>query len=143
MAQEINTEIFIKAPAEKVWRVLTTFENYTHWNPFIKSLEGKVAVGNHIKVKIEPPNSKGMTFKPQILVYKPNQELRWLGSLLFKGLFDGEHRFELIDHQNGTTTFKQSEIFKGLLVGLLNIEQTKKGFEDMNEKLKELAENND
>ncbi len=58
-------------------------------------------------------------------------------------IFDGKHKFELIDNGNGTTTFKQSENFTGLLVPLfkkqLN-ENTKSGFEGMNQKLKELAE---
>jgi hypothetical protein len=43
------------------------------------------------------------------------------------------------------TTFKQSEIFKGILVPFFKkmIENnTKKGFEAMNQKLKELAEIN-
>ena len=83
-----------------------------------------------------------MTFKPRVLAFEANKEFRWRGHLLFTGLFDGEHKFELIDNGNGTTTFKQSEKFKGIFVALLNIENTKKGFEAMNEKLKEMAERN-
>jgi hypothetical protein len=99
-----------------------------------------VKVGNKIKVCIQLPNSKAMTFKPRVRAFETNKELRWLGHLLFTGLFDGEHEFQLIDNGNGTTTFKQSEKFKGIFVGLLNLENTKKGFEAMNEKLKEMAE---
>ena len=140
MAKEINTEILIKATPQKVWTILTNFDNYPEWNPFIKFINGEVKVGNKITVRIEPPEEKGMTFKPKVLIYETNKELRWIGHLLFPGLFDGEHKFELIDNGNGTTTFKQSEKFKGLLLGLLNVEHTKKGFESMNEKIKELAE---
>jgi hypothetical protein len=140
MAKEIKTEILINSTPEKVWSILTKFDNYPNWNPFIKSLNGDVKVGKKIIVKIQPPNSKGMTFKPKILSFETNKEISWLGHLLFTGLFDGEHKFELIDNGNGTTTFKQSEKFKGIFVGLLNLENTKKGFEAMNEKLKELAE---
>ncbi|MDY3521957.1 SRPBCC domain-containing protein [Riemerella anatipestifer] len=140
MAKEIKTEILINATPEKVWSILTNFDNYPNWNPFIKSIKGEVKIGNKIKVSIQPPNSKEMTFKPRVLAFETNKELRWIGHLLFKGLFDGEHKFELIDNGNGTTTFKQSEKFKGIFVGLLNLENTKKGFEAMNKKLKELAE---
>jgi hypothetical protein len=62
---------------------------------------------------------------------------------LVKGLFDGEHKFELIDNKNGTTTFIQSEKFNGILVPLFNKmlnNNTTKGFKMMNEKLKQLAE---
>lgn len=52
--------------------------------------------------------------------------------------------YSLIRRQNGiTVTFKHEEIFNGLLVGPFSKKldtDTKKGFESMNEKLKELAE---
>ncbi|WP_216639105.1 SRPBCC domain-containing protein [Flammeovirga sp. SJP92] len=137
---EIKTKILINATSEKVWTILTDFKNYPQWNPFIKSLTGDVKIGNTIKVEITPPKGKGMTFKPKVVRYKMNKELTWVGHLFFKGIFDGEHRFELIDHGNGTTTFIQNERFSGLLTGLLNVANTQKGFELMNEKLKIMAE---
>lgn len=143
MAKEIKTEILINATPEKVWSILTNFDNYPNWNPFIKSIKGEVKVGNIITARIEPPEAKEMTFKPKILTFETNKELKWLGHLLFAGLFDGEHKFELIDNGNGTTIFIQSERFKGILVPLFKKQldnNTKKGFEEMNSKLKELAE---
>ncbi len=145
MAKEIKTEILINATPEKVWAILTNFENYPNWNPFIKSITGDVKVGNTIKARLEPPNAKGMTFKPKVLIYNTNKEFRWIGHLLFPGLFDGEHIFELIDNGNGTTTFIQREKFKGILVPLfkkmLEI-NTLNGFKMMNEKMKKLVEKN-
>lgn len=143
MVKEIKTEILINASAEKVWAILTDFDKYPNWNPFIKSITGQVAVGNKITARLEPPESKGMTFKPKVLAFEANQELRWLGHLLFPGLFDGEHKFEIINKGNGTTLFKQSEKFNGILVPLFNKmldNNTTNGFNLMNQKLKELAE---
>lgn len=143
MAKEIETEIVIKAAPEKVWAILTDFDSYPVWNPFIKSVTGRVKAGNRITIRINPPGAKGMTFKPQVLAFESNKELRWLGRLWLPGLFDGEHKFELIDNGNGTTTFKQSEKFKGVLVPLLEKQldnNTRSGFVEMNQKLKELAE---
>ena len=140
MAKEIETEILINATPEKIWSILTNFDDYPNWNPFIKSLTGNVKIGNKVKVRIAPSGKKEMTFKPKILTYETNKELSWIGHFLFPGLFDGRHKFELIDNGNGTTTFRHSEKFKGILVGMFNLENTKKGFEEMNKKLKELAE---
>lgn len=143
MAKEIKTEILINITPEKVWSILTDFDNYPNWNPFIKSIDGEVKVGNKIKARIRQSESKEMTFNPKILTFETNKELSWLGHLLFAGLFDGEHKFELIDNGNRTTTFRQSEKFKGIFVPLLKKQldnNTKKGFEEMNRKLKELAE---
>ncbi len=134
----IETEILINASPDKVWAVLADFEKYPEWNPFVKSLTGEVKVGNRIKVLLP-----GMTFKPIVMAFDPGKEFRWLGHLLFKGLFDGEHSFVLVDHKNGTTTFRHSENFNGILVPLFKKQlntSTKKGFGDMNRKLKERVE---
>lgn len=143
MAKEIKTSIVIQASPQKVWAILTNTQAYPSWNPFIKSIEGNLAVGAKIKARIEPPQAKGMTFTPTILKFETNKSFVWLGSLWFKGLFDGKHKFELIDNGDGSTTFIQSEEFKGILVPLFNKmldNNTVKGFELMNQKLKELAE---
>jgi len=84
-----------------------------------------------------------MTFTAKVLAFEKNKEFRWLGHLFIKGLFDGEHCFQLTDNGDGSTTFRQSEQFGGILVPLFNkmIEvNTRNGFEAMNKKLKERAE---
>ncbi len=143
MAMEIKTQIVINAPAEKVWGILTNFEDYPNWNPFIKSISGEAKVGNKIKAHIVPPNASDMTFAPEVLTFEANKKFTWLGHLMFAGLFDGEHSFELIQNSDGTTTFIQSEKFKGILVPLFKKmldTNTLEGFNLMNQKLKELAE---
>ncbi len=136
--KEISTQIIINASPEKVWTVLTDFDTYSDWNPFIKSIKGNVNVGNKINILID-----GMKFKPEVLVYESNQEFKWIGNLLVKGLFDGEHRFQLIDNGDGTTTFIQSEKFNGILVNMLSKKldnETIPGFEAMNLALKNRVE---
>lgn len=143
MAQELKTEILINASPTKVWTILTDFKHYPVWNPFIKSVEGEIAIDRKIKVILCPPQGNKMTFNPRVLAYEATKEFRWIGNLGFKGLFDGEHKFLLIDNGDGTTTFKQEETFKGILVPLFKKmldKDTRKGFELMNEKLKERAE---
>ena len=141
MTKEIKTEIIINAKAEKVWEVLTNQTEYPKWNSFIKKIEGKLKVGEQLKVIIQPENSSKMTFKPIVLILKENKILKWKGKVLLNGIFDGTHTFELADNKNGTTTFKQSEIFEGILVRFFNLNNTKKGFENMNLELKEQCEN--
>lgn len=141
--KEIRTEINIDATPDKVWGVLTSFDDYPYWNPFLKWLNGKVEENKKIEVRITPPDAKGMTFKPNVLKFEKNKTFRWLGHLLMPGLFDGEHIFELNDNGNGTTTFVQREQFKGVLVPLLKKmldDNTRRGFEMMNEALKERVE---
>ena len=143
MAKEIKTQIVINASAEKVWKVLTNFSQYPQWNSFIKSITGEVKEGYTIVAHIHPPNGKAMTFKPKVLAFKANKEFRWLGYFLFKGLFDGEHKFELIANADGSTTLIQSERFTGILVPLFKAmleTNTLNGFNNMNAELKKKVE---
>ena len=144
MAKEIKTEIIIHASPERVWEILMDFDSYPDWNPFIISIIGRAEVGEKIKAHIVPQGAKGMTFKPVVLVKKENEELKWLGNLLFKGLFDGEHQFVIQDNGDGTVLFQQNETFTGLLVKVFPkslYTNSMAGFEAMNLALKERAEN--
>ncbi|MBP2830792.1 SRPBCC domain-containing protein [Aquimarina sp. U1-2] len=135
---EIKTEIKIKATSQKVWQILMDFDNYPQWNPFIKKIHGEPKIGHTIKIVLPE-----MTFTPVVTSLKMNNEFKWLGSFLYKGLFAGEHRFKIEDHGNGTLTFLHSEKFSGILVPIFKrklLTSTKQGFEAMNKKIKEIAE---
>lgn len=141
MVKKIKTEVIINSIPEKIWGILTDLENYPNWNPFITYINGNLETGNKIIVNIKPPSGRKMTFMPTIITKKENKELVWQGKFLFKGFFDGKHKFELIDNENGTTTFIQSEEFSGIFVKLFNPQKTQNGFLEMNQILKKLAEN--
>ena len=84
-----------------------------------------------------------MTFKPVVTRVSENREFRWQGRLLFPGIFDGEHIFELEEAGDRKTNFVHRENFGGLLVPLLrkSLETaTKQGFVDFNEALKTRCE---
>lgn len=135
---KIETSILIHATPTIVWSILTEFEKYPEWNPFVKSLKGSVAEGKQIEVQLP-----GMKFKPTVVTFKPEQEFAWLGHLWIKGLFDGRHSFRLVDNNDGTTTFYHSENFSGILVPIFKqklLKDTLNGFEHMNQKLKARAE---
>ena len=142
--KELKTEINISAPKEKVWDILTDFERYPRWNPFIKSIKGTLKVRQRLEVQVQPPDSGVFKFKPKVTSFKHQQEFSWLGSLLMYGIFDGRHIFEIEENSDGSTTLIHREEFSGILVPFmwkqLNT-KTRDGFELMNEALKKLAEN--
>ena len=96
-----------------------------------------------IKVRLFPPGSRPATFRPTVVVFRPNDSFHWLGKLLVRGLFDGEHQFRVESLGEGRTRFVQREEFRGLLTGLmmrLVRASTTKGFEELNEALKARVE---
>ncbi|NCP84850.1 MAG: SRPBCC domain-containing protein [Bacteroidetes bacterium] len=84
-----------------------------------------------------------MDFTPNVVAFETNKLFVWKGKVLIPGLFDGEHRFEIVDNGDGTTTFKQSENFNGILIPffkeMIHV-NTKQGFESMNTELKTRVE---
>ena len=108
MAQhEIEAGILISAPPSRVWQVLTDFSAFPAWNPFIRSISGPLREGARLTVQIMPPGRSSMHFRPTVLVSRPNEELRWRGSLLIPGLFSGEHSVLLRpEGVNSTQSFR-------------------------------------
>jgi len=138
MALELKTSIKIEATPQRVWQQLMDFESYGTWNPFITEIHGNAAKGEQLSI-----HAGGMKFKPTVLVHEENREFKWLGSLLFKGVFDGAHRFLLEKDADGNTIFHHSEHFQGILVPVFKkklLVETKAGFEQMNEALKQQVE---
>jgi len=140
--KEIYTEIHINASPSIVWNILTDFDNYGKWNPFIKEISGVQQVGSELQIFIKIPNSNGMKFKPKILNYDRKKELKWLGKFWIPKLFDGEHTLKINTLNEDNVVFIQKERFSGLLVPLLSkmLNDTKSGFEMMNINLKRESE---
>jgi hypothetical protein len=142
MAKTIETEVEIAASAERVWKVLTDFDAFPAWNPFVKSVEGPLEQGSKLQIRVQQPNGGGMKFSPKLLVVDPNRELRWLGRLLIPRLFDGEHYFTIEPLEENRVRFIHGETFRGVMIPFCGgmLEKTRHGFEQMNDALKARAE---
>jgi hypothetical protein len=133
----IERTIDVDASAEAVWQVLVDFESYPEWNPFVTMASGAVAEGERLRVRIEPPAGRAMTFKPIVTAVVDGERLEWLGRLGVPGLFDGRHEFVVESLGTKRARFTQRESFSGLLVRvLLDADDVAAGFDAMNEALK-------
>jgi len=137
MPRQLRTETFIAAPPATVWAILVDFPAHAAWNPFMASIAGEAREGARLDVAFR----NGWAMRPTVTRVEPGRALEWFGKLAFGGLFDGRHRFELIEEAGGTRLV-HSEAFTGLLVpftgGLLA--DTEKGFTAFNEAIKARAE---
>src|SRR6267143_4681583 len=139
---ELRTDIEIDAPVERVWEVLTDFDRFPDWNPFIRRIRGNAQVGSRLDVFLGASGTRGMRFRPTVTKVVPNRELRWLGRLGIPGLFDGEHIFELAPAGRDRTQFVQREQFRGLLLPVLKrtlVRDARRGFDEMNVALRARA----
>jgi hypothetical protein len=91
---------------------------------------------------MDPPGGRAMTFKPTVTIVEDGKTFEWLGKLVFSGVFDGRHRFD-VEASPAGTKFTQSESLDGILVRFMRKSldtTTKSGFEALNLALKIRAE---
>jgi hypothetical protein len=141
---ELRAEIEIDADPGTVWAMLTTFEAYPVWNPFIRSIQGSLEPGSRLHVRLQPPGGRGITMAPVVTVSEAGRAFGWLGRVGgIPRLFDGAHRFELESMDEGRRTrLVQSERFRGILVPFVQrsiLPATLEGFEAMNRALADRA----
>jgi hypothetical protein len=139
MSMQLSTSIDIDAEPGIVWQVLTDLAAYREWNPFITRAEGTVAVGQRLRLRMQPVGGRGVTLRPTVEEATPGRRLRWMGHLGFSGLFDGEHVFTLDSRPEGGVRLVQEERFRVLLVPLMSrslTTHTRPAFESMNKALR-------
>lgn len=139
---QIETQVNIEAPAERIWTLLMDFERYPKWNPFIRHIEGRPEVGEKLRVEVQPTGGRAMSFEPQVLLVQTAHEFRWKGQFFVPGLFDGEHYFLLRREGDHQTMLIHGERFSGLLVPFFRSQLesgTRSGFKAMNHALQHLA----
>lgn len=140
----LKTEIIINVPVEKVWEALVDFQKYDQWNQFIPRVEGELALGSVLKVKIKVPNEKVKNYKVSVQKIIKNEIFGWLGHFLIPNIIDGHHSFQLKVIDENSTLLIHEEYFKGLLVpfvwnSYLNT-KLRSGFEILNLGLKKYLE---
>lgn len=140
---EIRTEISINAPAEKVWEILTDFNQYPHWNPFIISIRGAARVDEFVTFKASV-NQRMFKFKARILKSEPNRYLSWGGpdNPLAALLVAGNHYFEIQTISPTQCKFIHGEKFTGVIPNAFwfYIRKAKSAYVAMNHALKERVE---
>ena len=139
----LRTEVEIRAPAARVWDVLTDFAAFPQWNPFIRRIDGVLSPRMRLTVRIQPPGNRVLSFHPTVLRVEDGRHFAWRGRTLLPGLFDGEHSFDVEPIGGDRVRFVHAEVFSGLLVPLLARSlrtTTRRGFEQINAALKARAE---
>jgi hypothetical protein len=116
--REIRTEIQITAPPEKVWSLLTDFNNWKNWNPTINEISGDASVGSKLIITMRcEDGSKGHKYSPVITTFKKPNFMRWEAKMISNFLFSSDKIFELKETSSGTLLIHK-EIFDGIIVTL-------------------------
>jgi hypothetical protein len=107
------TDILIDAPIEKVWKVLTDWNNISSWSSSFVNIDGDIQDKGKVIISYLVD---GKTYNtPHIFIYKEMEEFGWSDIMegSFKGLVDN-HRFRVEKISDNQTRFIQSDDFNGL-----------------------------
>jgi hypothetical protein len=138
---ELRSEVEIEASPERVYRVLTDFERFPEWNPFVTSASGKLVVGQKLSLELSLPEGRSYEVQPELMSVEPNRRLAWRVRYFAPTLLELRHFFELSE-RSGRTRLVQGLDFSGFLLRFAGPSLTlaARGAIYMNRALKKRAE---
>lgn len=141
LTRVLDSWIELNVPVSDVWDALVDVHSWEKWNSFIPMVEGSLAVGNKMKIKVVSPGMKEMIFEPVVYEIENHQKISWGGGFLLF-VYNGVHEFLLEKIDDNTTRFRQIEKFQGPIVLLMKkmIQKTALGYLNMNEEFKSFLE---
>lgn len=135
---ECAIQTTIRARPERVWALLTDAAGFPRWNSTVTSIEGDIAEGKTLKLKV--PTAPERVFKPRVSIVEPGRSMIWSDGMA--PMFKGIRTFTLRPGGDGSTEFSMREEFSGLMLPMIkgSLPDFAPVFETYAEDLKRAAE---
>ncbi len=111
---QVSIGIDIDAPASAVWPLLYDAARLAEWNSTIDSIEGEIAPGNTIEVRV--PIAPDRVFKLAVSDVVENERMTWSDG--FFPVFRGVRTYHLLPIDGGVR-FEMAETFSGLMLPMI------------------------
>ena len=105
----------IKAPAARIWALLTDAKKFPAWNSTVTSIDGEIALGQKLGIKV--PLDPKRTFHPKVTKLVANESMEWADG--FAPMFRGVRTFTLAPAVASATKFTMEETFSGLMLPMI------------------------
>ncbi len=105
----------IQASPERIWALLTDAAGFPRWNSTVTSIEGTIAEGQTLKLKV--PTAPERVFKPKVSNFEPGRSMIWRDGMA--PMFKGVRTFTLKPNADGSTEFSMKEEFSGLMLPMI------------------------
>jgi len=112
---ECAVAIHIAAKPETIWALLTNAADFPRWNSTVKSIEGEIALGKKLALKVTTAPER--TFTPKVTELIANERMVWSDG--FAPMFKGVRTFTLTKREDGTTDFSMVEVFSGAMLPMI------------------------
>jgi hypothetical protein len=104
-------EIEISGTPEAVWAALSDAAAYPEWDPNMKSIEGKIGLGEKLVLHT---NITKQAFKVTVSELETDRRMVWKSGMPL-GIFKGARTFEILPQGDGKVRVKVREVFSGLM----------------------------
>ncbi len=105
----------IQANPARIWALLTDAAGFPRWNSTITSIEGEIAEGRTLRLKV--PAGGERVFKPRVSNVEPGRSMIWSDGMA--PMFKGVRTFTLTPNGDGSTEFSMREEFSGLMLPMI------------------------
>ena len=105
----------IHATPDRIWALLTDAPGFPRWNSTVTSIEGEIAEGRTLKLKV--PTGGERVFKPKVSNVEPGRSMIWSDGMA--PMFKGVRTFTLTLNGDGSTEFSMKEEFSGLMLPMI------------------------
>lgn len=139
-ATTAHEEVVVDAPRHVVWDLLSDFEGYGSWNPFITDASGEPHKGEAVSMQLEPHGEQPRYSECKVLVVKELRKLHWRCRTHAPGLLDREHTFRVLPLGPDRVLLVYDGRWEGLLQPFADLNARKRGYGSMTRALKWHAE---
>lgn len=140
MNTRIEKRIGVRAPADRIWEVISDLPGWTRWNPY-EAVEGSLGFGAPLSVREALPDFAPRETVAHVNDWQPLAQLVWIEK---RGLmFRTVRYFEIEELAPGSCIVSNGTLFSGLRGELFHDKHRKRiraAYEDVAEALRRAAE---
>ena len=94
---------------------MTDAKHFPEWNSTVTSIDGDIALGHKLALKV--PLDPKRTFRPKVTKLVANQAMEWSDG--FAPMFRGVRTFTLAPKSEGITEFTMTEVLSGVMLPMI------------------------
>jgi hypothetical protein len=113
MAFRIEHRIGVAASPDTIWGLISDLEGWSQWNPLYTEVEGRLSIGQKLKISEAAPGGGARIIAPTIVDWEPPAQILWRED---GGLMSRTVRYLEIEALSETgCIFSNGAVFHGLL----------------------------
>jgi hypothetical protein len=124
-------EVVAQAPCEVAWGLVTAFDRYDAWNPYLVRAAGRAVEGAGLSLDARPPGEDAEELDAEVIVVRPGRKLEWETRTVAPGVLDHEQIFRTLPAGPGRCRIVHEARFEGVLAPLADVDGERRGLAAM------------